>query len=87
MNKLILLPCLALLVAAAPAASAPALAASDIAPSEAQQADGLAGGGKNGRTVEEKKICRQLETTGSRLPRRACLTEREWKKLQSELDQ
>ena len=87
MNKLILLPCLVLLVAGAPAASAPASVASDIAPSEAQQAVGLSGGGKNVQPAEEKKICRQLETTGSRLPRRACLTEREWKKLQSELDQ
>lgn len=87
MKKLILLPCLTLLVAAAPAASAPAPLASEIAPSDAQQAVSLSAGGKKVQATGEKKICRQLETTGSRLPRRACLTEREWRKLQSELDQ
>lgn len=29
----------------------------------------------------EKKICRNLDTTGSRMAKRACHTKAEWKKL------
>lgn len=29
----------------------------------------------------ERKICRNLETTGSRMAKRACHTKAEWKKL------
>jgi hypothetical protein len=86
MGKFILLPCVALLTAAAPADSAPPAVANQIAPSEAQQAVTLSGG-RGAAAGEEKKICKQLDTTGSRLPRRACLTAKEWKQLQEELDQ
>jgi hypothetical protein len=34
----------------------------------------------------EKKICKQLDLSGSRLPRRACLTAAEWKKVQDDVD-
>ena len=86
MRKLIMLPCVALLAAAAPADSAPSAVANQIAPSDAQQSVALSGG-KADPAVHEKKICKQLDTTGSRLPRRACLTEKEWKQLDAELDQ
>jgi hypothetical protein len=87
MRKLILFPCIALLTAAAPAAAEPAQVANQIAASEAQQAVALSGGRDVQATATEKKICKQLDSTGSRLPRRACLTEREWKQLQAELEQ
>ena len=87
MRKLILLPCIALLAAAAPAAAEPAPVANQIAPSDAQQAVALSGGRDLQAPAAEKKICKQLDSTGSRLPRRACLTEREWKQLQDELEQ
>ena len=87
MRKLILLPCVALLTAAAPAASEPAPLANQIAPSEAQQAVALSGGRDVQAPAAEKKICKQLESTGSRLPRRACLTAREWKQLQDQMEQ
>jgi len=51
-----------------------------------QQAATLAGGGgKADQAAEEKKVCKQLATTGSRLPKRACLTAKEWKQLDDEL--
>jgi hypothetical protein len=82
MRKLILLPCVALLTAAAPANSAPQIA-NQIAPSESQKAIALSGGGKSA-AAEEKKICKQLPTTGSRLPKRACFTAAEWKQIDDE---
>jgi hypothetical protein len=84
MRKLILLPCVALLtVAAAPANSAPQVS-TQIAPSDAQRAVALSGGGKEAAASEEKKICKQLPTTGSRLPKRACFTADQWKQIEDE---
>ena len=82
MRKLILLPCVALLTAAAPATSVPQVAP-QIAPSDAQKAVTLSGG-KGTATSEAKKICKQLPTTGSRLPKRACFTADEWKQIEDE---
>jgi hypothetical protein len=45
MRKLMLLPCAALITAAAPASSAPPAVSSQVAPSDAQQAIGAPGGG------------------------------------------
>ena len=86
MRKLILLPCVALLTAAAPASAEPQIA-QQIAPSDAQKAVSLAGGSKEAAAVapEEKKICKQLPSTGSRLPNRACLTAKEWKQVEEDL--
>jgi hypothetical protein len=86
MGKFILLPCAALFVAAAPVTAAAPVVANQVAPSDEQQAARLSGGGA-APAVQDKKICKQLDTTGSRLPRRACLTAKEWKQLQDELDQ
>ena len=84
MRKLILLPCVALLTtAAAPAYSQPQVA-QQIAPSDAQKAVALSGGDKQA-APEEKKICKQLPSTGSRLPNRACLTEKQWKQVEEDL--
>jgi hypothetical protein len=33
----------------------------------------------------EKKICKQLDMSGSRLPHRACLTAKEWKQIQDDM--
>jgi hypothetical protein len=35
--------------------------------------------------AEEKKICKQLDMSGSRLPHRACLTAKEWKQIQDDM--
>jgi len=36
-------------------------------------------------TTPEKKICKQLDATYSRMSKRACLTESEWKKVEKDL--
>ena len=84
MRKLILLPCVALLTAASPASSQSQVA-QQIAPSDAQKAVALSGGEKQAAAPEEKKICKQLPSTGSRLPNRACLTAKEWKQVEEDL--
>lgn len=84
MRKLILLPCVALLTAAAPASAQPQVA-QQIAPSDAQKAVALSSGDKQTVAPEEKKICKQLPTSGSRLPNRACLTAKEWKQVEEDL--
>jgi hypothetical protein len=37
-------------------------------------------------TVADKKVCKQLPSSSSRLPQRACLTTREWLKVQEDLE-
>ena len=87
MHKLVLLPCVALLTAAAPAQSAPPAVGSQIAPSDAQKAVELSGGARDAAVApEEKKVCKQLPSTGSRLPNRACLTPKEWKQVEQDLE-
>ena len=34
----------------------------------------------------EKKICKQLPSSNSRLPNRVCLTAKEWKQVETEVD-
>jgi hypothetical protein len=85
MRKLILFPCVALLTAAAPASAQPQVA-QQIAPSDAQKAVALSGGEKQTQIApEEKKICKHLPTSGSRLSNRACLTAKEWKQVEDDL--
>lgn len=88
MRKSYLLPCAVLLAAAAPAQAAPTAVVKQVAPPEAQQSAGLSGGGaaKPARPAEEKKICKQLPSSTSRLPNRACLTEKQWKQVEEDLD-
>jgi len=83
MRNLFLLPCVAMLTAAAPASSAPPAVSTQAAPSEAQQPLILSGG--RAAQVEEKKICKHLPTSGSRLSNRACLTAKEWKQVEDEV--
>lgn len=39
---------------------------------------------KSKQVASEKKVCRLLETTGTRMSERVCLTEREWLKVDRE---
>ena len=68
MRKIITVSCIALLTAAA----APATAAQTPAQDKAAKAN------------VERKICKQLPTTGSRLQNKACLTAKEWKQIEEE---
>jgi hypothetical protein len=83
MRKLIILPCIALLTAAAPATAAPPVG-NQVASSDNQQSMTLSGGRATQAAVD-KKICKQLPTTGSRLSKRACLTASEWKQVEDEV--
>ena len=85
MSKLFLLPCIALLTAAAPATSAPPAVSNQVAPSDSQQSMVSSGGGGT-QAVAEKKICKQLPVTGSRFAKRACLTANEWKQVDAEVE-
>ena len=69
MRKLVTLSCIAFLTAVA----APASAAQTPAQDKAAKAN------------SEKKICKQLPTTGSRLQNKACLTAQEWKQVEEEV--
>ena len=84
MRKLFMLPCVAILTAAAPAIAAPPAVGTQVASPEGQQAVSTLGGGNATRAVQEKKICKQLPSSSSRLPNRACLTAKEWKQVQEE---
>jgi hypothetical protein len=87
MPRLMLLPCVAMLtVAAAPATLRPPAVATEADASDPQQAATHSGGPKAAAQAE-RKICKQLDSTGSRLPRRACLTAQEWKQIDEELQQ
>jgi hypothetical protein len=86
MRKLIVLPCVVLLTAAAPATSAPQATTKQVAQSDSQQAGDMSGAKAATPAPEEKKICKQLPTSGSRLPNRACLTAREWKQVEEDLE-
>ena len=41
---------------------------------------------KNAAASTEKKICKQLPSSTSRLPQRACLTAKQWKQVQDEVE-
>jgi hypothetical protein len=85
MRRLILLPCVAILTAAAPANSAPPAISNPVASPEGQQSVSALGGGNATAAVQEKKICKHLPTSGSRLSNRACLTAKEWKQVEDDL--
>ena len=87
MRNIMFLPCVALLVAAAPASANPPPVASQVAANELQAVTPSTGGGATTKAVanQDKKICKQLPTSGSRLPNRACLTAKEWQQVEEEL--
>ena len=35
--------------------------------------------------AEEKKVCKRLETSGTRMAERVCLTKEEWKKVEQQM--
>jgi Spy/CpxP family protein refolding chaperone len=35
--------------------------------------------------TEEKKVCKRLETSGTRMAERVCLTKEEWKKVEQQM--
>lgn len=84
MRKLILFPCVALLTAAAPANATPPPVASQAAPSDTQQPVALNGGGRTAQPADDKKICKYLPSSYTRMTQRACLTKEQWKQVELE---
>ena len=87
MRIFMLLPSAFVLLAAAPAPSGRPPVASQIAPQDDQQAlSPPTGGGLAAKSqADEKKICRQLPSSTSRLRNRACLTAKEWQMVEDDL--
>lgn len=88
MQKLFYLPCFAVLAAAAPVSSSRPPVTTQIASVDAQQVQNAPRAGESAtRTLapEDKKICKQLPSSSSRLPNRACLTAKEWKQVEDDL--
>ena len=69
MRKLVTLSCIAFFTAAA----VPTHAAQTPAQDKAAKAN------------VEKKVCKQLPSTGSRLPNKACLTAKQWKQVEEDV--
>ena len=65
----------ATLLVAAPAVAQSTTQAGSAATTSAQTAKSA---------VEEKKVCKRLDATGTRMEKRVCLTKDEWKKVEDE---
>ena len=63
------------LLLAAPATAQSSTQAGSTATTSAQTAK---------TAVEEKKVCKRLDATGTRMEKRVCLTKDEWKKVEEE---
>ena len=92
MCKLTLLPSVMLLVAgtAAPAAGAPQIAANEVAPASAPQPSAAVGGGGTATVAaaaEDKKICKELPSSYTRMTEKVCLTKKQWKQVEEEAEQ
>jgi hypothetical protein len=90
MQKLILLPCVMLLaaVSAAPSNAAPQAVSNQFASAEAQRASAAGGGDKANSPVpaEEKKICKDLPSSYTRMTEKVCLTKTQWRQVQEEAE-
>ena len=85
MEKLLLLTTVAFAtMAAAPAASVqPALASAQPA---AAPPGGDAPATNTAPAAEEKKVCKALPSSGTRFSKKACLTAKEWKQVQADVE-
>ncbi|MFL6763233.1 MAG: hypothetical protein ACJ8FB_11845 [Sphingomicrobium sp.] len=82
MRKLILLPCVALLTAAAPAIAAPPAISNQVAPADSQVAVG--GGTQTDTRAANKKICKELPSSFTRMTEKVCFTREQWKRVEEE---
>lgn len=86
MLKLILLPALTMLIAAAPSPLSAQPASNQVVSgdrADAQPVAPVAGGGETTITPESK-ICRRLEQSYSRQTQKVCLTRDQWKKVDAD---
>ena len=86
MKKLLLMTTIAFAtMAASPAPSATKLAAADTTATASQQASGPVAA-KESPAAEEKKTCKLLPSSGTRFAKRACLTDKQWKQVEAEVE-
>jgi hypothetical protein len=86
MKKLFLITTIALATMAAAPAPSKETAAAQQGMTAAQQ---VSDGGTTtppGAAAPEKKICKLLPSTGTRMSKSACLTAKEWKQVQAEVE-
>jgi hypothetical protein len=83
-HKLLGLSAVLLCVAAAPAPQA----SSQVASNDSQAAPAVSGGSQaQAQQAEEKKICKLLPSSGTRFAKKACLTAKEWKQVEAEVEE
>ena len=83
MRKLIL--CVALLADSGPAIAAPPVA-NQVASIDQGQRIELGGGTKTGLPATEKKVCKNLPASYTRMTERVCLTRQQWEQVQREVE-
>jgi len=86
MQKLVLVTTIALATMAAAPAPSKQTAAAQPGMTAAQQ---VSDGGTTtppGASTTEKKICKLLPTTGTRMSKSACLTAKEWKQVEADVE-
>lgn len=74
-----------LIVSAAIVASPLGAAAQVAAPKNADVGKAATQEGSGKAVAAEKKVCKQLPSSSSRLPKRVCLTTNEWKQVEEEI--
>ena len=79
----------ACLIASAVLVTSPVAAATQVAAPKSVDVGRAAspeGAGAKAATAEEKKLCRHLPSSSSRLTNRVCLTAKEWKQVEAEVE-
>ena len=87
MKKFLLITTIAFAtIAAAPGGSKGTAMAEAKTDASAQQASDVGPATNAAAAGEEKKICKQLPSSYSRMTKRACLTAKEWKQVAAEVE-
>ena len=88
MKKFLLITTIAFAtIAAAPVDSKGTALASADTNASTQQASDVGPASKAPATVEEKKFCKLLPTTGTRMAKTACMTAKEWKQVEAQVEE
>jgi hypothetical protein len=87
MKKFLLITTIAFAtIAAAPVDSKGTAMAAAQTDANANQASDIGPSAKSAPAAEEKKICKLLPSTGTRMSKSACLTAKEWKQVEAEVE-
>lgn len=72
-----------LMLAATPASANPSPVGNQVVSNDAGSLAPVAGG--RAPTVSEKKVCKRLPSSSSRMTKRVCLTADEWRQVEEEI--